>query len=51
MVLYFLIGSICGLKDEVAHLKEDLQEEDDNPVSEMEDAAGAQTSDPSEIDT
>ena len=50
MVLYFLVDSICGLKDEVAHLKEDLQEEDDNPIFEMEDGAGAQTSDPSEND-
>ena len=51
MVLYFLIGSICGLKAEVVHLKKDLHEEDENPVFEMEDEAGAQTSDPSENDT
>ena len=51
MVLYFLVGSIRGLKAEVAHLQEDLQKEDDNPVFEMGDRAGAQTSDPSESDT
>ena len=41
MVLYFLVGSIRGLKAEVTHLKEGLQKEDDNPVFEMEDTAGA----------
>ena len=51
MVLYFLVGSIRGLTAEVAHVQEDLQKKDDNPVFEMEDAAGARTSDPSENDT
>ena len=51
MVLYFLVGSIRGLKAEVAHVQEDLQKEDDNPVFEMEERASTQTSDPSESDT
>ena len=51
MVLYFLIGSIRGLKAEVAHVKEDMQKEDDNPVFEMEDATGSNETDTSEIDT
>ena len=36
MVLYFLVDSIRDLKAEVAHVQEDLQNEDDNPVFEME---------------
>jgi hypothetical protein len=55
VVLYFLVGSIRDLKDELKDelqdLQDDLQNQDHNPVFEMEDRAGAQTSDPSESDT
>ena len=51
MVLYFLIGSIRGLKAEVTHLQEDLQKEDDNPIFEMEDGASTQTSNTSETES
>jgi hypothetical protein len=36
VVLYFLVGSIRGLKAEAAHLQQDIQNDDDNPIFEME---------------